>query len=794
MEIKLSTHAHKYIMKSFIRRILQYVKAHLNTGATVFQTMSRRVVWAVSRGYALIWHRFYWVRYHLSVWRMRHGPTAILVVIILLICASAYFSPALQSVMEPFLSVENGLANIRSIFLALGGALIGAAAIAFSLVIFAMQVNVERMPHGLFWKFSKDKRIIGAFGGTLILAILIACTSLIPNISWAAKVTLVSWWGIFLIFVLFLYAYRRALLLINPIKQLNLLVEDACHGMRAWVRRAKRDAPLFEGTDSGRDIGDRTVRSTHDLSRIAYLQANPYWTAGAQQAIEHAISYARRYAGQGDYEVSRAALRAVVRINQGYVEAKGKTFFGNYWLVDNPLSTDAFINSTLEHLRQNIRVGISRRDEQQIEQTLQTLAALVQAYINIDYSNPYASKTHALLAAGYLSEAVKTVAPHNMADVLMEGVRLMGQSAHFILVHGDPPDIVSLIDEIGLIAGTGIANENHRPVTLIAIEQLAKLTLSLVRTDRQDIRFVARKLTENVTMVAKLFLRAPIAPLANVHHTYLAPYYSSTTSESLLSLFSNLINAIVKAKPDDKAAKTIIRNIETWADGLYLAQKELLLLAIEKRAHFTFDMIYWIKHVIALLLALSTAPACDTHYSDGLRKHALGLICALSWVPDDKETTIFVENYQMTETFFEAAINAYKRNCFVFSEKVRGLLLEWAFKGGKHETGWAILERSLYGIATLSLVTGKSEVVEDLKRKISARLTQAGAPDQQIRDRAAREIRSRAATLYRKGHWSTRIEREMGQVDHAMLKPLLEELANLLSPDTSGEPVNIAFL
>jgi hypothetical protein len=781
-------------MKSFIRRISEYIKAHLNAAATVFQTMSRNAVRAVWRSYALLWNRFYWVRYRLSVWRMRHGPTGILVVIILLICASAYFSPALQSVLAPLLSAPNRLADIRSLFLTLGGALIGATAIAFALVMFAMQVNVERMPHGLFWKFSKDKRIIGAFGGTFVLAILVACASLIPDISWVAEVTLVSGWGIFLIFVLFLYAYRRALLLINPIKQLNLLVDDACHEIRAWVRRAKRAAPLFEGTDSGRDVGDETVRSTHDLSRTVYFQANPHWTTGAQQAIQHAISYTRRYAEQGDHEVSGAALNAVVRINQGYVEAKGKTFFAHHLMVDNPLSTDTFINGTLEHLRQNIRVGISRGDEQQIEQTLQAMVALVQVYIKIDYSNPYASKTHAHLAAGYLSEAVKNVVPHNMPDVLMEGVRLMGQSAYLIIAHGDPTDTVSLADEIGLIACTGIANENYRPVTLIAIEQLAKLTLWLIRNDKHDIRSVTREVKENVTMIAKLFLKVPDAPLANIHHTYLAPYYSSTTSDSLLSWFTDLINAIAKAKPDDKAAKTVIRNIEDWADGLYQPQKELLLLAIEKRAHFTFDMIYWIKHVTELLLDLSNAPPCDSHYRDKLRKHALWLICTLSWVPDDKETTAFIENYEMTEILFEAAINAYKRNCLEFSVDVRGLLLEWAFKGGKHETVWGILKRSLYGIATLSLVTGDQQAVEDLKRKTAERLAQPDAPNQQIRDRAAREIRSRAATLYREGHRSSRIEHEMGQVDHAMMKLLLEELANLLSPDTSDEPISIDFL
>ena len=89
------------------------------------------------------------------------------------------------------------------------------------------------------------------------------------------------------------------------------------------------------------------------------------------------MSFARRYAEQGDYEVSGAALNAVIGINAAYVKSKGKTFYANNPFFDNPLSSDSVVNDTLEHLRQNVQSGLARQDEQQIEQTLQTIAALV---------------------------------------------------------------------------------------------------------------------------------------------------------------------------------------------------------------------------------------------------------------------------------------------------------------------------------------------------------------------------------------------------------------------------------
>ena len=100
---------------------------------------------------------------------------------------------------------------------------------------------------------------------------------------------------------------------------------------------------------------------------------------------------------------------------------------------------------------------------------------------------------------------------------------------------------------------------------------------------------------------------------------------------------------------------------------------------------------------------------------------------------------------------------------------------------------WAILERSTYGLAVLSLLAEAGDEIAKLKAEIGKRLAAGELPDQNVRDRAAIEIRARAATLYRNGHWGSSIDGGIAQADHAKLKPLLEELADLISPDTAGQ-------
>ena len=75
------------------------------------------------------------------------------------------------------------------------------------------------------------------------------------------------------------------------------------------------------------------------------------------------------------------ALRTIVVINAAYIKSKGKAFYIS--------ETDSFINDTLEHLRKNVQAAnAKRRDEQQIEQTLNSaMAVLLEVYLDIDYSS-----------------------------------------------------------------------------------------------------------------------------------------------------------------------------------------------------------------------------------------------------------------------------------------------------------------------------------------------------------------------------------------------------------------------
>ncbi|MEN8132506.1 MAG: hypothetical protein ABFS45_20460 [Pseudomonadota bacterium] len=250
-----------------------------------------------------------------------------------------------------------------------------------------------------------------------------------------------------------------------------------------------------------------------------------------------------------------------------------------------------------------------------------------------------------------------------------------------------------------------------------------------------------------------------------------------------MSWLTDLTNALSKAEPSDEVAQRVIGHIVEWADGLYQTEKELLLLAIEKKSQFTFDLVHWIVHITKLLLAVSCADVCDDHDRDKLRRSAHWLIYVLSWIPDDNEAIKYIETYRIADNIFESTVDAHKRGCDKEALEIRDLLLSWTYKAGKYQTGWATLEKACCGLACLNLILEMPD--KKLLSDIDTYLTKDEVPSIDIRSRAATGLHEEAEK-YRMGYEHDAIDIAMSQVDQARLRVLLHEIADHLCPEINS--------
>lgn len=733
----------------------------------------------ISIFYSRGWFHCYNVQFKLSAitkkWTGRSG----FFLFIIFSGVVLWLSPELEPYVFDFADSSH-LESLQQLVVTLGASLIGATTIAFSAVMFAMQTNVERMPHSLFKKFGSDLKLLAAFITTFIFSISIAVTSIFIKkigVSLSLAIVVIATLSVL---GLFLYSYRRAIDLVNPYKQLEIIAAQAKADLHKWHTKARRAKPLLvEATTTEKEDEDFGV-SIFDQYRLLFFKLNPRWTLSTKAAIENAMSFARRFGERGDPDVAASALNTVVNLNRMYVDAKGNTFVAVNYLANNSESTDEIVNLTLEQFRQYVKLALSRDDERQVSDAFASFAYLVDAYLEIKYATESSSKWHAHLAAGYLGEAVQSAAKSKQPDLLMDGLRRMGYVSQRLLTADCPQAAVTTANKIHLISLAGIAGSEFIPVTITGVEQLATLMKALLQNSSgRDHRYAIHEIRNNISSIAELIMQNVLdAPLSSKHEPALAPYFSSTTPDSFLMFFNNLANAVIKAEGSNVQAKNVAKHLKDWSDTLYDSQKKVLLIAVSKRSTLTFHLFNWVKTVTVALLAVAESKACDKHVAIDLKRNALWLFSIWSWIPDDEVTIRYVETFQISEYLFEISIHAHQRQCEEESDSACKMLLDWGFKSGKYNTGWDSLAKPICGAMTLTLFGIWSE--EKLLKEIDLHLKAKNAPQQDLRERASKSIKE-AISSYPNQFTSSRIDQSIHQVDRLKLKQLSATITSRLN-------------
>jgi hypothetical protein len=627
------------------------------------------------------------------------------------------------------------LQSLSSWLVGLGAALVGASTIGASMILFAMQVNVERMPHGLFRRLSRDPQLMITFSGSFLLAVSIAAAGLAPSSRWASAALAYAAWGSIGVLTFLLFAYTRALDLVNPIRQLAIITRDARRQLKRSISWAERLEPLVD------DASLEWLREKGlNTKRLAFFDANKGWDDAARRGVAYAVSYARRFGETGDPEVSGAALVTVIAINRDYLAAKQKTFVASNPFVDLPLSNDGFITETLEYLRRLSEAAVGRGDEGMTIGVFRAMAGLAALYCTIDYGKDAGSKTHAVLAGAYLRTAVKAASGKMGADVLMDGARQLGATGVNLVQRGGLSDAISLIEDLGMLTMLCSIKRELRPGAQQAVQQLAEITLALLQSGGHDIRFSAKRLIATVAGAALQALGRGDVNLGSDVGFDFEPYYSMGSFSSLHGRLNLLVNATLARAEGDEEAKRFIGCMTQWAGELFEPQKQLLVEAVKRRSSFAHDVLGWNLGMAEFLIALANAPATEKNNREALHKSALLLSRTPGWLPTDRETVQFLEAYGVTEELFSIAAVARYRDAPALVGPLLQQLLTWTLDAGAHLTGWGILDKGLSASAAVLLIE-KDEALElEFLAWLTAGLAKPDAPDFDQRSRAASSL------------------------------------------------------
>ncbi|OBU51625.1 hypothetical protein [Stenotrophomonas maltophilia] len=697
----------------------------------------------------------------------KFGPTMAVGALAGAFALTLWATNAYEEVLQPRLSSKEGYQALTSLLVGLGCAMAGATAIVFTLVLFATQTNVARMPTELFRMFSSDRRLLGAFVGTMILSILIAMTTIVAEPSTAIWQLFGATWAIALILLTFVLAYQRALSLVNPTVQSQVAAYKATRSLKRWAFLADKltaptEAQMAEGLDA---------------KRYAFLAKNSGWERRAQEIVGHMTDYGARLAEQGDHDSFRSMLLATISVHKSYVSAKGKTFVPSNPIFEVKPSRDAFQISTLESLRRAGIAALARKDERQAMLVFQALHDLFHVYLQIEYGVRRASKTHAAMVAGYLRSQVVESLSHGIPDVTMEGARQLGRTAMASLKVGLTEDALPLIKALGELTAAGVAGRQLLPVTNAAAEQLRDCLLVGVMAEHEtgfsleDIHQQAISATMLIMVGVK-----ESSPVESIHRGYLSPYFSISDHASLLPMLAQLLS--LASHNGAQVGAHSVSHFLDWVERIRHPTKDLMLSAFKLKSSLVFDLLNWPVELASILLRLA-GDATHRDRAHRLLDEADKVAAMLTWVPTDKDAAHQANSAGYMELLMRLAIEAKKVGAEEVYSTVTSQLLKWSIARSKAATGWAELESAVVGLVGLELAIGGKDI-NALEGRVKDAVIQSEEASSEVLKNAAAGV-AREAAVYRNQIMAVRIsEQLLGAVGQAVAADGLRRLAAAL--------------
>ncbi|NOQ31410.1 MAG: hypothetical protein GQ570_09830 [Helicobacteraceae bacterium] len=581
----------------------------------------------------------------------------------------------------------------NSLFLSVGASFISATAIIFSIIIFTLQINNERLPHGMFKKISRDTRLLSSFIMAVILSVLITICSLISDTSTIFYVIQISITFILLILCCFIYSYTRALKLINPIYQLEAIVKSTREDLLSWDKAFKKT---------------KNKNNNNDIAKFEYFRQHPYWIDSARQGIVYCNAYSRRLIEQNDYETSERALKSIIDINIEYIEVKGKTFIRREPSSDAMTSNDKLIEDTLEEIRQNIQNALSTNDERFIISNFVTLKELHYIYSNINYINNHGDRFASNLASQYLIDGLENSISHNIPNVLLSGIRLLSDVAKKDILDFESNKIGGITHIITRLACEGMIDKELLPITKCSLDELSTITIQLLFSKEHDTNYINEEMNKHLFTIGK-------TEITSLHPSYSYSYsysyfentYYTKVSDKLIKFVNSLSN---EELTNDKKiyTKKIIENIEKWSDSICHENGELFELALTNNSDVAPQLVNFISNISKCLMKLSTLEIVDGKLSSKLEKNALWLISIFTFIKEDENVINLLEMHNFTDTIFELAVCAYSYNLIDITVEIRDILLSCGFRGQKVNDQNRILAKALGSSIYINTLLDKS--------------------------------------------------------------------------------------
>ena len=715
-------------------------------------------------------------------WIRREGKVGIIAIVSAIVGTVACLGE-IERIMEWVYGNGVGKERIRDTILGLGTTLVGAQAITTSLILFTMQVNVERIPHGLFGELSKDRRLLGVSIGGFGIGMLVIIGSMGGEEQGTAMGVVLGIWGTGGYIAGFVYAYKRALKLINPITQLAIMEEKIEQGLKKWRRRADKEEEKIErlAVKEGKD--GKEIEEEKNQGRTIFFMKNRGWENVAIRGIGYAVAIAYRSTERGDEEIGGRAVASILNINRTYIEVKGATWYGNNILIENPLMPDRVVTISLEQLRQEVARQGRKHNEGGATRAIWALGELAKAYAQVAYADQYAQRSHAQLAAGYLGNAVEEAVGRGMLDVVMHGQRTMGAVGKFCMMNGIPEIGRVMGEKIGKISRVSSGVQGWWPAAMEGVKELGGITAAGTgpnrRTDIGTQNHTMERLVKEIELTGRTVLQLEDNAFQDMHGTVLGGCFDLTTTNELVAGLIWRVEWLRGQQQKNEETEMVIERLRVWGNSISEAVRVLAGIGVSKGSHITVRIFQWVEWANKVLLAAAEAEVCSKRDEGMIRETALRIVKGIEGLGKNKECATFAAVSNLTETLFSIATESDERGATDNAKVVRKMLAEWGWEAGLYDTGQGTMSRAICGAVTAAH-NASTAMENEVKDVLVACQTRTTIMRDHWFERTIREIRGMIDEAKRGGIPHRKIEARMMEGYKDEIEHELEAICTIL--------------
>ncbi|ELB1500468.1 hypothetical protein QPP81_003653 [Vibrio alginolyticus] len=481
---------------------------------------------------------------------------SILALIAVCICLNISLANSYQ--FNPLIDTD----HVSSLLLTIGGALIGFTAIVFSLLLFSLQTNIQRLRYLDFHKFSTDKKIFTRLLFCFLIAITIAGSSLVKDQNISGQTLVIAVWLILLFIVLLYHSYKRALTLVNPIEQIHLILSYSSKQHNKWDKAIERALVINNRRSESEPLKEQ---SDIDGLRYAHVSAYPEQKQIPINAVDSLCVMAKTYADLNDINIAKTSLNSILQITRQYIEFRKNTFIDTDPFVTPDMSSELVFNNTFEQLRQLSAIAIASRNEQLIGFITETFARLATLFAHFNHIRNFQLQHQTSLAIQYLKSHIDLSMQLNNTDLMFNDAKVIGELG-LNLIKSKSTENLEVVDTLLFNYGQHSLVKQDPAVIGAVMDQYSRLTLFLLFS-QSDTKMICEKITNSIKELGKL--NSFIKKFQWLNLGYLSGYYGCNPKSLMGLLFAQVNGLDISNAEHQKIKLRLISNILDWLDTSY---------------------------------------------------------------------------------------------------------------------------------------------------------------------------------------------------------------------------------